>query len=280
MIKALHENRRLFKCIANTPEQTSRWAQIIQRWYRRWGGRAEEQSPFDNFQFKRPGLITVDDLAKCDKKSDLLRLLQCQLSVDAHKWTDGRAFCNGPMRRRVRWSSTVAARYARLGTDTGAQARRNRINRSLDCCGCGPNECGDCGVRRVHRDAEAERRAWGAPEAPAKKMKYYSYRTETDDDGHFKSDNELHLHHVHPSVFLDELWFAINAYKKHYHTLVRQKQAHLDQEHNFQPHQLLLDQDFAENFTIILNIEIQSAHWISKQVTIFITISQHLDKDK
>ena len=83
--------------------------------------------------------------------------------------------------------------------------------------------------------------------------------TETD-DGHFKSDNELHLHHVHPSVFLDELWFAINAYKKHYHTLVRQKQAHLDQERNFQPHQLLLDQDFAENFTIILNIEIQSAH--------------------
>ena len=53
MIKALHENRRLFKCIANTPEQTSRWAQIIQRWYRRWGGRAEEQSPFDNFQLRR-----------------------------------------------------------------------------------------------------------------------------------------------------------------------------------------------------------------------------------
>jgi hypothetical protein len=36
-------------------------------------------------------------------------------------------------------------------------------------------------------------------------MKCHSYRTETDDDGHFKSDNELHLHHVHPSVFLDEL---------------------------------------------------------------------------
>ena len=36
--------------------------------------------------------------------------------------------------------------------------------------------------------------------------------------------------------------------------------------------------DFAENFTIMMSFEIQSAHWISKQVTLFITIDQHLDK--
>jgi len=42
---------------------------------------------------------------------------------------------------------------------------------------------------------------------------------------------------------------------------------------------MLFDQDFAENFTIMLSFEIQSAHWISKQVTIYVTIAQHLDKD-
>lgn len=40
---------------------------------------------------------------------------------------------------------------------------------------------------------------------------------------------------------------------------------------------MLFDMDFAENFTIMLSFEIQSAHWISKQVTIFVTICQHLD---
>jgi hypothetical protein len=36
--------------------------------------------------------------------------------------------------------------------------------------------------------------------------------------------------------------------------------------------------DFAENFTTMLAVEIQSAYWITKQITIFITIAQHLDK--
>ena len=83
---------------------------------------------------------------------------------------------------------------------------------------------------------------------------------------------------MHPSKFLDEFFLGLDAYKKHYHTLCRQKQAHLDQERNFRLSQLLLDMDFAENFTIMLAVEIQSAYWITKQVTIFITIAQHLDK--
>ena len=257
----------------------SRAAQIIQRWFRRACG-YEQTEPFAAAQFRRPSFVTVDDLAGCQKKSDLLRLLQCSLSADAHKLADGRAFCVGPMRRRDRWRNTVASRFARLGTDTGASCRCERIQRALNCCGCGPAACDRCGSGRVHRDAEKERQAWGSLESPAKTIKFHSYRTEADEDGNFKSDNDLHLHKVHPSVFLDELWTAIDSYKKHYHTLCRQKQAHLDQERNFTPNQLLLDQDFAENFTIILNIEIQSAHWISKQVTIFITISQHLDQGK
>jgi hypothetical protein len=33
----------------------------------------------------------------------------------------------------------------------------------------------------------------------------------------------------------------------------------------------------AENFTMIVRSEIQSEHWVSKQITLFIGISQHLD---
>jgi hypothetical protein len=33
----------------------------------------------------------------------------------------------------------------------------------------------------------------------------------------------------------------------------------------------------AENFTMIVRNEIQSEHWVSKQITLFIGISQHLD---
>ena len=45
------------------------------------------------------------------------------------------------------------------------------------------------------------------------------------------------------------------------------------------PTQLLIDVDFAENFTIMMDREIQSQHWIFKMVTLFIGITQHLCSD-
>ena len=57
----------------------------------------------------------------------------------------------------------------------------------------------------------------------------------------------------------------------------KKKAAHEQLERNFMPWQVLYDHDFAENFTAIVRYQMQSEYWISKQVAIFIGISQHLD---
>ena len=103
-------------------------------------------------------------------------------------------------------------------------------------------------------------------------MTYDSYITESG-----KSDNELHTHKVQPALFLTRYVNSLHAYAKHWLTL--KKAAHEQLERNFMPWQMLYDYDFAENFTVIVRYQIQSEYWISKQVTIFIGISQHLDID-
>jgi hypothetical protein len=69
---------------------------------------------------------------------------------------------------------------------------------------------------------------------------------------------------------------TLEVYKHHYMIVKKQKAAHEQLERNFQPGQLLIDIDFAENFTIIDGREIQSQYWVSRQVTLFIGITQHL----
>jgi hypothetical protein len=70
---------------------------------------------------------------------------------------------------------------------------------------------------------------------------------------------------------------SLHAYAKHWLTLKKKKAAHEQLERNFMPWQVLYDHDFAENFTAIVRYQLQSEYWISKQVAIFIGISQHLD---
>ena len=81
------------------------------------------------------------------------------------------------------------------------------------------------------------------------------------------------------AVFIAHMLRTLETFKHHYLIRKKQKAAHLELERNFQPHQLLIDVDFAENFTIMMGREIQSQHWISKMVTLFIGITQHLCLD-
>ena len=271
MMRALQSNRDLFNCLSLKRHHAAR---VIQCWYK------TKPLPKKLPSLCRPLVSVADDLSWAEKKSDLLRLVCCPLSVDAHELLDGHSINNThnqdtrSLEHRPRhWSSTSANRHV------------DRAMSALACVGCAKDEdkvadkkcavCGDCA--RVWRDAAIETSAWGPLGNPTKTITYSSYKTEEDEDGNVHSDNELHDHKVHPSKFIGSFFAILNEYKSHYHTLRRQKQAHLDQERNFGLGQMLLDQDFAENFTIILGLEIQSAHWISKQVTIFITIAQHLD---
>jgi hypothetical protein len=242
--KALVTNRNVFDCLSI---DRVRAAKVLQAWFRK------QPTPDrrSRIVFKRDQISVFDDLAQCDKKSDLLRCVCCPLAVDAHRAQDGRK---------------IDARCDRKH-HVGSTARSDRSSQSLKCMGCHEGACEECGEnRRVYRNQATEEHFWGPVAAPKQTITYHSYRSEEDEDGNVHSDNNLNQHKAHPSKFLDEYFVALNQYKSHYHTLCRQKAAHLQQERNFKPHQLLFDMDFAENFTIILGLEIQSAHWISKQV--------------
>ena len=49
------------------------------------------------------------------------------------------------------------------------------------------------------RDKEAEAAAWGPIEAPRTTITHNSYRTDEDDDGQVRSDNNLNTHKVRAS---------------------------------------------------------------------------------
>lgn len=78
--------------------------------------------------------------------------------------------------------------------------------------------------------------------------------------------------------FLDHCEMVLTAYAKHRLTLSQQKAAHLKCDRNYRPGMLISDIDFAENYDIIHALEIQSAHWSHKQLTLFISISSYLIK--
>ena len=78
--------------------------------------------------------------------------------------------------------------------------------------------------------------------------------------------------------FLDHCELVFTQYAKHRLTLSQQKAAHLACDRNYRPGMLISDIDFAENYDIIHALEIQSAHWSHKQLTLFISINSYLLK--
>ena len=70
--------------------------------------------------------------------------------------------------------------------------------------GCTRTACEKCkGACRVWRDKEAEAAAWGPIEAPRTTITHNSYRTDEDDDGQVRSDNNLNTHKVRASNLTD-----------------------------------------------------------------------------
>ena len=283
--KALLLNRKLFLDL----DAVRRAAGLfLVKWIRWRRGLSIEEAR----TWRRPrgvGAISVASLLSCDKKSDLLRLLCCPVAVDSVALMDARlpvganynVVYDSAKGKYVRRDDDADPGDVQGAVDVALKSRQKFIQSREVCMGCGQDDCEKCGDidRRLRRDCEFEKQLWGPLDEPTVKIKWSSYRTEEDDDGNSKSDNELHRKDDHPSKFLDEFFAALEQYKRHYLYLKRQKRAHRDQERNFLINQMLQDMDFAENFTIMLSFEIQSAHWINKQVTIFISIVQHLDKD-
>jgi hypothetical protein len=113
--------------------------------------------------------------------------------------------------------------------------------RSFECLGHGTKDgCSCCkdGARLV-RDEEREQSVWGAKDSPNMSVTSHSYRTETD-----HTDNELHKHVEHPAVYLSKYVQILQKYAKHWLTLKKQKEAHVQLEQNFMPWQILFDYDF------------------------------------
>ena len=76
--------------------------------------------------------------------------------------------------------------------------------------------------------------------------------------------------------FLDHCEVVFSQYAKHRLTLSQQKASHLKCDRNYRPGTIISDIDFAENYDIIHALEIQSAHWSHKQLTLFISINSYL----
>jgi hypothetical protein len=110
-------------------------------------------------------------------------------------------------------------------------------------------------------------------------MKWLSYETVENEDGNMKSSNELREHVGSPSMFLDSFTRVFDQYRYHYLVTKVQKKAYADQERNLMPGQALIDVDFAENFQWEVRDAIQSAYYVTKICTLFIGISQYLDKE-
>jgi hypothetical protein len=124
----------------------------------------------------------------------------------------------------------------------------------------------------LQRDLGLELEKRGTVEAPEVAVKWRSY---VGAGG--KNTSDTHCHEGHPAVFTKHPKATLEVCKHHYATCKTQEAGHLELERNSMPWQLLVDAGFAENFTIIMGREIQSQHWITKMVTLFIGITQHLD---
>ena len=105
-----------------------------------------------------------------------------------------------------------------------------------------------------------------------------SYTSYSDKKGvDTSSMSLLYQHNVHPSLFVDYFNPIAVEYAKHLSKLIRQKNAQREQERNMVPHILIVDIDFSQNFIYTdRKSAIQSDHWTSTSVTIFVAVVRYL----
>ena len=124
-------------------------------------------------------------------------------------------------------------------------------------------------------------------------VKYHSYQNQEIPRAQEQSDSEakvqkqtrtvLQTAKKPPSLFVELLQSSVEAYMEHFAIAVHQdkyeklrKEILLDSK---EEECICVDMDFAENYEIVHRIEIQSEHWSHSQVTLFIVITHHLEKD-
>lgn len=87
----------------------------------------------------------------------------------------------------------------------------------------------------------------------------------------------LYEHRVHPSEFLTYFSKMIMENVKHKAKLIRMKVAHRELEENLTISELIVDQDYSQNFDYTSRkTAIQSEHWKSASTTIFVAVARFL----
>ena len=161
---------------------------------------------------RRRGSLSVASLLRCEKKSDMLRLLCCPLAVDsvalmdaplpvggrydgllpdevvnaardaADRAVEGRDADKLADDDRAAAVRAVAAASKRLGAINKAKKRRQRYIRNREACmRCGNDgDCKKCGDINtwLKRDRDFEKHLWGQLDDPEVTIKWSSYRTE------------------------------------------------------------------------------------------------------
>ena len=140
--------------------------------------------------------------------------------------------------------------------------------------------CKDCydvngGFKRIFRNREMENESaqdgWNNNDL----ISYTSYSDKKGVDT--SSMSLLYQHNVHPSLFVDYFNRIAVEYVKHLSKLIRQNNAQREQERNMVPHILIVDIDFSQNFIYTdRKSAIQSDHWTSTSVTIFVAVVRYL----
>lgn len=99
-----------------------------------------------------------------------------------------------------------------------------------------------------------------------------------------KTRTSLQKHEKSPSYFLTLLQRCIEDFQEHFVIAVHQdnyqrtlKELMLDTKLE---ECICMDMDFAENYEIVHKIEIQSEHWSHQQVTLYVVITHHRDKER
>ena len=130
-------------------------------------------------------------------------------------------------------------------------------------------------ISRLYRDADVEKNeltGWDLGE----RVSYTSYVKEDKHDTK-QQMSILYQYKAHPTEFIHYFSTSLMSYIYHIAKLKRQKHAHREQDRNFLPSMLLLDIDFSQNFVYTDRItSIQSDHWSSASVTIFVAVIRYL----
>jgi hypothetical protein len=125
---------------------------------------------------------------------------------------------------------------------------------------------------RIVKESQADRAKGQAPSDDGDA----DYSPATTD----KAPSRLHTERCKGTLidFLDEVESIFPAMCSHRHTLERCKRSALQFERNATPKALLMDIDWAENYTIEEARMIQSQYWAQEQVSIFVTVLRWLDQ--